>query len=60
MIKDRQNGLVVERDSNSIYKAVKELLDNKNLLKKLSEKPALNFVTKDKTLKEIEKTFKNE
>ena len=60
MIEDHKNGLIIERNSESIYKSVKELLDNKNLLKKLSEKPALNFVTKDKTLKEIEKTFKNE
>ena len=57
MIKDHQNGLIIERNSDSIYKAVKELLDDKKLLEKLGQTPALNYVTKEKTMKEIEKLF---
>ena len=57
MIKDRQNGLVIERNSESIYKAVKELLDNKELLEKLGQAPAVNFKEKQETIKEIESTL---
>ena len=57
MIKDHYNGLIIERNSESIYKAVKELLDNKELLKNLGQAPALNYVTKEETMKKIEKLF---
>ena len=57
MIKDRQNGLVIERNSESIYKAVKELLDDKELLKNLGQAPALNFKETKETIKEIESTL---
>ena len=57
MIKDHQNGLVIERNSESIYKAVKELLDDKELLKILGQSPALNFKETKETIKEIESTF---
>lgn len=57
MIADHKNGVVVSRDSQSIYLAAKFLLDNPQLLKTLSETPALNFVTKKETLERIEATF---
>ncbi len=57
MIADGKNGLLINRDSESIYKAVKQLLDNKELLQTLGNAPALNYVTKHETIKEIEKTF---
>ena len=57
MIADGKNGLVINRDSESIYKAVKQLLDDAQLLKKLGEEPALNFVTKQETIEEIEDTL---
>ena len=57
MIKDRQNGLVIERNSESIYKAVKELLDDEALLKNLGQAPALNFKETKETIKEIESTL---
>ncbi len=60
MIEDHKNGLIIERNSESIYKAVKELLDNKELLEKLGQTPAINFKEKQETIKEIEKTIDNE
>ncbi len=57
MIADRENGLVVERDGNSIYIAVKQLLDAPEMMKKLGNSPAINFKHKQETIKEIEKTF---
>ena len=60
MIKDHENGLIIERNSESIYNAVKKLLDNKELLETLGQAPALNFKEKQETVKEIEKTIDNE
>lgn len=60
MIEHKTNGLIIKRDSKSIYNAVKELLDDKELLKRLSLSPALNYKTKQETIKEIEKTIDNE
>ena len=60
MIEDYKNGLIIERNSESIYNAVKELLDNKELLEKLGQTPAINFKEKQETIKEIEKTIDNE
>lgn len=57
MISDGENGIIVERDSESIYKAVKQLLDNPEMLKRLGDTPALNFVDKQTTINNIEKTF---
>lgn len=57
MIADGENGLVVNRDSESIYKAVKQLLDNSEMLKELGNTPAINFVDKQTTINNIEKTF---
>ena len=57
MIADGQNGSIINRDSESIYKALKSLLDNPPLLKKLSEAPSLNFITKKETIHRIEATF---
>ena len=60
MIEDHTNGLIIERNSESIYNAVKELLDDKELLEKLGQAPAINFKEKQETIKEIEKTIDNE
>ena len=60
MIEDHKNGLIIERNSESIYNAVKKLLDNKELLETLGQAPALNFKEKQETIKEIEKTIDNE
>ena len=57
MIADGKNGLVINRDSESIYKAVKQLLDNSEMLKELGNTPAINFVDKQTTINNIEKTF---
>lgn len=57
MISDGKNGLIINRDSESIYKALKQLLDNPELCKRLGETPALNFVDKQTTINDIEKTF---
>lgn len=55
MIEDHTNGLIIERNSESIYKAVKELLSDKELLEKLGKAPAINFKEKSETIKEIER-----
>lgn len=60
MIEDHKNGLIIERNSESIYNAVKKLLDNKELLERLGQASALNFKEKQETVKEIEKTIDNE
>ena len=57
MIEDHKNGLVIKRTEEEISKAVKELLDNKELLTKLGNIPALNFKEKQETIKEMESTF---
>ncbi len=57
MIADGENGIIIDRDSESIYKAVKQLLDNSQMLKRLGEMSALNYVDKQTTIKELEKTF---
>lgn len=57
MISDGKNGLIINRDSESIYKALKQLLDNPELLSRLGETPALNFIDKQTTINDIEKTF---
>ena len=57
MIADGENGLIINRDSNSIYQAVKYLLDNPEKIAEFGNTPALNFVEKQTTIKELEKTF---
>lgn len=57
VVTDGENGLLVERDSESIYTALKRLLDNKEEMEHFGETPANNFVTKEETVKKIEETF---
>ena len=60
MISDGKNGLVIKRDSESIYKALKQLLDNPEMMKKIGDTPAINFTEKQVTINNIEKTFRYE
>lgn len=51
------NGVIIKRDSKSIYNAIKYLLDNPETMKKLGDTPALNFVDKQTTINKLEKMF---
>ncbi len=57
MITNGVNGLIVDRDSESIYYGVKKLIDNPALRKALSEKPINGYITKEETIRKIENTF---
>ncbi len=57
MIIHGKNGLIVERNKESIYNAVKQLLDNPEMMEILGNTPALNYVDKQTTINELEKTF---
>ena len=57
MISDKENGLIIERNKESIYKAVKYLLDNPEMMEILGNIPTLNYVDKQTTTNELEKTF---
>lgn len=57
MIADGKNGLIIDRNSESIYRAVKQLLDNPEMVKELGNTPAINFVDKQTTIKNLEKMF---
>lgn len=57
MISHGENGLIVERNKESIYNAVKYLLDNPEMMEILGNTQALNYVEKQTTINELEKTF---
>lgn len=57
MINDMTNGIIVNRCIESIYQGVKLLLDNNELLKRISFEPINSFFSKEQTMREIEKTF---
>lgn len=57
MIAHGENGLIVERNKESIYNAVKQLLDNPEMMEILGNTLALNYVDKQTTINELEKTF---
>ncbi len=57
MIADNENGLIIERKSKNIYMALKQLLDNPEQINRLGNTPALNFIDKQTTINDIEKTF---
>lgn len=57
MIDDGKNGIIINHDSDSIYKAIKQLLDNPDMINRLGSAPALNYIDKQTTINNIEKTF---
>ena len=57
MIESGKNGIIINRDSDSIYKAIKQLLDNPDMINQLGSAPALNYIDKQTTINNIEKTF---
>lgn len=57
MIKNGENGLIIERNSESIYKALKILIDNKELRLRLGNTPAKNYVSKENIVSMIENTI---
>ncbi len=57
MIKDEYNGLVAERNSDEIYKAVKRLVSDKELRNKLGEAPALVEISNKRIMQEFEALF---
>lgn len=57
MIEDGINGMVVERDSDSIYKVVKQLLDDRELLHRTSNSPAKNLIDAERVMCLIENLF---
>ncbi len=59
MVSDNENGLIIERNKESIYNAVKYLLDNPEILENLGNTQALNYVDKQTTINKLEKTFLN-
>ncbi len=58
MISNEKNGIIIERNSESIYKAVKQLIDNPELLIEIGNTPAINFVDKKTTINNLEKMFR--
>lgn len=57
MIRDGINGLLVNRDSIEIYRAVKYLLDNKEKMKVLGETPVLGQISNKTIMRDIEMLF---
>ena len=57
MIEDGKNGLIVKRETEEIYRAVKTLLDNEALRQRIAVAPALGFAGNKEIIQEIEKRF---
>lgn len=57
MIKNGENGLIIERSSESIYKALKLLIDNEELRLKLGNTSSKNYVSKETIINMIENTM---
>lgn len=58
LITDSLNGLIVKRDSDSIYTGVKALLENKELHLHMAATPCNRACTREETVSAIEETFK--
>ena len=54
MIENGENGLIIERNSESIYEAIKILVDNKEFRTMLGNAPSKNYVSKETIIKKIE------
>ena len=57
MITDKKNGVVVERNSEDIYVAVKYLLDNQEECEKIAQTPVNGLSNNRQIMQEIEKCF---
>ena len=57
MIEDGKNGLIIERNSNSIYLAVKKLLANPGKRAILAKTPIMGSATNKQIMEEIEELF---
>ena len=57
MIEDGVNGLIVKRETDEIYHAVKKLLDDEDLRIRLSQTSAKGSSTNKELIEEIEKLF---
>jgi hypothetical protein len=59
MISDGKNGLLVNRESIAIYRAIKYLLDNKEKMRALGEAPVLGEISNKTIMRDIEMLFKS-
>ena len=57
LINDTVNGLIIERDSESIYRAVKYLLDNKEKRLEMASSSGMGGISNAEILAEIESLF---
>ncbi len=57
MIKNEYNGLIVKRNSDDIYKAVRRLVSDEDLRKRLAQTPALVEISNKKVMQEFENLF---
>ena len=57
MIVNKENGIVVERNSDDIYRGVKYLLDNPEACKNMAKTPVKGLSNNQQIMEEIEKCF---
>lgn len=57
MIVNKENGIVVERNSDDIYRGVKYLLDNPEACKSMAKTPIKGLSNNQQIMEEIEKCF---
>lgn len=57
MIRNEYNGLIVKRISDDIYKAVRRLVSDEDLRKRLAQTPALVEISNKKVMQEFENLF---
>lgn len=57
MIRDKENGIVVERNSEDIYRGVKYLLDNPDVCIRIAQTPVNGLSNNQQIMREIEKCF---
>ena len=57
MITDKENGIVVERSSENVYRGVKYLLDNPQECAKMAQTPVKGLANNQEIMQEIENCF---
>ena len=57
MIRDKENGIIVERKSDDIYRGVKYLLDNPEDCRRIAQTPVNGLANNQQIIKEIENCF---